>query len=190
MAKRRAAIWVSLLRNISRSALLVASAGAWSGEPANNREYEVKAAFLYNFTRFVEWPDSSFVAGDSPLLIGTYCDDPFSTMLERIVKGRTVHGRSIVVRKLETPAAARDVHLVFVCALNDAWFGRVEDAVRSSPVLTVGETDAARDLGGIIKFDRVGDKVRFEVSAAAAEQAGLRISAQLQKLAIVVRRSQ
>lgn len=189
---RRPHLSTSPLRSRIRAAigiLLTVGGAALGSEGTDSREYQIKAAFLYNFTRFVEWPASSFADADSPIVIGAYCADPFTQVLREIVSGRTVNGRSIVVQHLQAPAAAQATHVTFICADSDALSAYVEAAVRIYPVLTVGETAAAAEQGVIIKFGLEADRVRFEINAAAAERAGLKVSAQLQKLATAVRRS-
>jgi hypothetical protein len=166
--------------------LLCLAAVPVSAAATDSREYQIKAAFLYNFTRFVEWPASTFADTGGAIVIGTACADPFSELLERLVAGRTVDGRAIIVRKLDSVGAASATHLVFICAGDALPRDRIEASVDGAPVLTVGD-----DAGGksIIAFGVERDKVRFDIDVAAAERAGLRISAQLQKLARTVKRS-
>lgn len=177
------------LRHAAGGILLTLSGAASGAGATDSREYQIKAAFLYNFTRFVEWPASSFADAGSPIIIGAYCSDPFARVLEQTVSGRTVNGRGIVVQNLRAPAAAQATHVAFVCADSNALFGRIEETVSTRPVLTVGETDALAEQGVIIKFGLDDDRVRFEINIAAAERAGLKVSAQLQKLATAIRRT-
>jgi hypothetical protein len=169
--------------------LLTLSSAVFGNPATDSREYQIKAAFLYNFTRFTEWPVGSFADAGSPIAIGTYCAEPFSGMLEQLVKNRAVNGRRIAVTHLDTADAARAMHVVFVCADSEALLVSIQDAVRFSPVLTVSETN--RSAAGIACIDfQVDDgKVRFEINMTASDHAGLKISAQLQKLAIAVRRT-
>lgn len=193
MTRRRRIGMLELHRTRLRRALcglLLSVSGATFGADATDtREYQIKAAFLYNFTRFVEWPASSFADAGSPIVIGAYCADPFGAVLKAIVKGRTVNGRGIVARKLDTVELATSAHVVFVCAAKDTEFAHIESVVDGRPVLTVGETDAFAEAAGIIRFVLDEEKVRFEINMAAAERAGLKVSAQLQKLATAVRRA-
>ncbi len=165
---------------------MIFTALAGAGEAAT-REYQLKAAFLYNFTKFVEWPAASFSSDDSPIVIGAYCPDPFTSELARIVAGRRVFNRSVRARRLEAPEDARQVHVVFVCAAEEARLPAVDKAIGSRAVLTVGETELSERLGSIIKFVPEDDKIRFEINIRAAERANLKLSAQLQKLAKLVR---
>ena len=156
---------------------------------AVSKEYQIKAAFLYNFTKFVEWPAASFRGADDSIVVGVYCTEPFAAELEKIVSGRKVNGRALVVKQLETPKDARALHLLFICADHDVLFGAIQSEIQSSPVLTVGESEPVSRHGGVIVFVREDDKVRFEINMGAAERAGLKVSAQLQKLATIVRQA-
>jgi hypothetical protein len=153
------------------------------------REYEIKAAFLYNFSKFVDWPAQTFANADAPVVIGVLGDSPCVQALERLVKDRKVNGRTIVVRRIASAAEAKLTQMLFVGAAQEAQFAALEPALQSLPVLTVGESPGFATLGGTIDFVPQGDKIRFEINIDAAEHAGLKISAQLQKLAAVVHRS-
>jgi hypothetical protein len=153
------------------------------------REYEIKAAFLYNFTKFVDWPAQTFANADAPIVIGVLGDSPCVQALERLVKDRKVNGRTIVVRRIASAREAKVTHMLFVGSAQEREFAALEPALHSLPVLTVGESPAFATLGGAIDFVPQGDKIRFEINIDAAEHAGLKISAQLQKLAFVVHRS-
>lgn len=151
-----------------------------------SKEYQLKAAFLFNFTRFIEWPADRFTGEGSPIVIGVFGHNPFDVELENMVKGRTVNGRTLVVRSVATAEAARSVHLLFVPAGEEnrlplaAWQGLA--------IVAVGESDAFAASGGTITFMTQGDKVRFNINLATAERDHVKISAQLLKLAAVVRR--
>jgi hypothetical protein len=167
-----------------------ANAGATDGAAAApGREYEIKAAFLYNFTKFVDWPAQTFANADAPIVIGVLGDSPCAQALARLVKDRKVNGRTIVVRRIASAAEAKVTQMLFVGSAQEREFAGLEPALHSLPVLTVGESPGFATLGGAIDFVPQGDKIRFEINIDAAEHAGLKISAQLQKLAAVVHRS-
>ena len=157
--------------------------GVASGEDAVSKEYRLKAAFLYNFSKFVEWPARSFPGSDSPLVIGVFRGNPFGGELEKAVGGRRINGRPIVVKLVPSAAAAHQTHLLFVGAAHDSKLAELREALRGSAVLTVGESEAFSKQGGIITFKLQSDSLRFTINNAPAQQAGLKISAQLQKLA-------
>jgi len=151
-----------------------------------SKEYQLKAAFLYNFTKFVEWPSRCFANATSPITISILGDNPFAEELETAVRGRRVNGRPVVVKVIDSIAQADDAQVLFVAAKNEARLGGTLGALQQTGVLTVGESRQFAAMGGIITFTLQTDKVRFQINQPASEQAGLRINAQLLKLATVV----
>lgn len=168
-------------------ALLVLSGqNATAVESKVKKEDKIKAAFLYNFTKFVEWPATRFTGETTPIVIGVLGRNPFGEELEKIVEGRVVNGRPILVKLVNTAEEISTVHLLFVPADEES---RLPGAAwRDIPVIVVGESAGFAALGGTIRFVQADDKVRFEINIAAAERCGVKISAQLQKLATAVRR--
>ncbi len=168
---------------------LVALGGApaWGADTPVSKEYQLKAAFLYNFTKFVEWPTGRFADATSPIVIGVLDRNPFGDELEKIVKGRTVNGRAIVIKLVTTANEAATVHLLFVPADEEPRLAATE-VWKKAAVVSVGESDHFTVLGGTITFKPEADKIRFAINLESAEQAGLKISAQLLKLAIAVHR--
>jgi hypothetical protein len=145
---------------------------------APSKEYALKAAFLFNFIQFVDWPDSAFPDPKAPFRIGVLGDDPFGGALEDITHGEEIKGRPLVIVRAQEITALADCQLVF--------FGKSENRRRallqqleSHPVLTVGERDGFTRQGGVISFYTEGKKVRFEINPAAARRAGLKISSEL-----------
>lgn len=159
-----------------------------AGETTVSKEYQLKAAFLYNFTKFIEWPPQHFHDARQPITIGVLGRDPFGGELERVVEGRTVNGRAIVVKVLTSASEVLGVDLVFVGAEEEARFAESLVARDGVHVVTVGESPRSAALGAVITFTMEADKVRFEINQGGAEKAGLKISAQLLKLATVVRK--
>jgi len=162
--------------------LLLAMATALAG-PADPKDYEVKAAFLYNFTKFVEWPPHTFKNQEEPVVVGVLGAPQCATALEQLVKDRKVNGRAIVVRRIDTAEDAKSAQLLFVGSSEEEHFARLLPSLAGAPVLTVGESQAFKELGGAINFVVDDSKVRFEINALAAERVGVKISAQLLKLA-------
>ncbi len=149
------------------------------------KEYQLKAAFLFNFTRFVEWPAARLADQSGPIVIAVLGKNPFGEELERIARGRLVHDRSVQVRHIDSAADLHSAHIVFIAAGEEH---RLAAPLQGLPgLLTVGESETFRDLGGIIRFTVVREQVRFEINQSSGEQAGLRLSGQLLKLATVVR---
>jgi hypothetical protein len=158
--------------------LLIAGAAHAATEAG---EYELKAAFLYNFAKFVEWPEESFAAR-STVCIGVVGTDPYGTLLDDMLRAKTIHERAIEIQRFEHVPAAGRCNVLFFGADRAAEVGRA-----GAGVLTVtDDAPALAGAGGIIGFAMEGNKLRFVVDAGAAERAGLKLSAQLLKLAMRV----
>jgi hypothetical protein len=149
-------------------------------------DYQVKAAFLAKFGKFVEWPDTAFATSNTPVIIGVFGDDPFGDALTSLAETDTINGRPIEVRDIKTPAELAGCHVVFIPASAKNSDREVMDAVAGLPVLTVGETDEFHDAGGMIEFIIENKQVHFRIRNEAARAAGLKISS---KLLILARRS-
>lgn len=150
-------------------------------------EYEVKAAFLYNFTRFVEWPPDALRDTDEPFVIAVLGHDPFGPVLDGTVAGKTVAGHRIEVRRAARVDEVLDAQMVFIAASERASAPAILKALDRPGVLTVGDTEGFAGRGGTINFVLQERRVRFEINPASAEQAGLKMSSQLLKLATLVR---
>lgn len=172
---------------VTAGLLILAAAAAFDGgSPAAGgkagREYEVKAAFIYNFARFVEWPDRAFESPEAPIVVGILRRDPFGNALARALDGKTVNGRSFVIRRY---ARLMDLEPPAVLFLGGTGLRTMQTALtllRGSPVLTVCETGRFDRLGGIVGFFVEDRRVRFVIDVRAAERAGLRISSRLLEL--------
>lgn len=152
------------------------------------KEKQLKAAYLYNILKFVEWPATTDEDARVPFSIGIMHDDVLRQELEVIVKGRRINGRDIVIVDVTTVEQAGAVHLLFVPAGQESQFSSMQPQLRELPILDVGESARFASIGGTIRLTQVGDKLRFEINMTPAERAGLKISVQLQKLAALVRR--
>lgn len=150
-------------------------------------EYEVKAAFLYNFTKYVEWPATAFQEGGDELVICVLGHDPFGDVLDDTVHGESVHGKRLATRRLARVEEGAGCHLLFVSSSETRDLARVLKFVEGTSILTVGETDGFAERGGIINLQKEENKIRFEINVASAERSGLRISSQLLKLGKIVR---
>ena len=152
-------------------------------------EHEVKAAFLYNFTKFVEWPQGAFPDDGAPVVVGVFGPDPFGPTLDDIVAGKRVGDRPLVIRRLDSSDGLAACHVLFVSSAKAAEFVRLLPSLAHRPILTVGETDGFCETGGVVQFVMPQRKVRFRINVTAAERAGLKISSRLLDLAEVVRQS-
>ena len=168
--------------------LCFVSSAAFGADAAQTKEYQIKAAFVLNFAKFLEWPESRFASNEQPIAIGVVGQSPLTAELQAIVKGRKVRGRNVTVKNASTLDDVQGVHLLFVGAARSTELALIKTAAESAAVLTIGESPEFEAAGGMITFLIEGDKVRFAINMGAAEQAHLKISAQLQQLATAVHR--
>ena len=153
-----------------------------------SREDQIKAAFVYNFTKFIEWPSTSFANANAAIVIGVLGDSPMAAVLGDVVRDRKVNGRPIVVRTIQGAADAGSIHVLFVSAAENSRWAQIQAAIETRPVVTVGESPSFAQSGGTINFVVQSDKLQFVINMTAAERSGVKISAQLQKLAAAVQR--
>jgi hypothetical protein len=149
-------------------------------------EYQVKAAFLYNFAKFVEWLPSSFSDASAPLQICVFGRDPFGEELRDITKEKTVNGRTLQVHHVVDLLHARSCHILFIASSEEAQVKQIVEGLRGASVLTVGDTKGFAEQGAMINFVLENDRVRFEVNCKAAELAGLKISSKLLSVAKLI----
>jgi YfiR/HmsC-like len=191
-APRGRAFWHTLvlssgLRAVALVSVLVivSSLFAQTSKPG---EYAIKATYLYNFARYVEWPVRSAVNGDS-FAICVLGQDPFGSSLDSALAGETIDGKNVVARRISAPQDAVTCRIVFISSSEDARLKGHLTALRKTDVLTVGDMPNFSQRGGMIQFVLDGNKVRFQVNLATAEEAGLTLSSELLKVAIAVRRT-
>ncbi len=151
-------------------------------------EYEVKAFFLYNITKYVEWPSQKFNSSDDPIAICILGQNPFGSALQQAIHGKVVEGRTLVVRQISDIQPLCKCHILFVNASERKRFRSTAGAVRGTGVLTVGETEGFVNDGGLINFKVEDGKVRFEVNVEAVGQEQLRISSKLLSLARIIKK--
>jgi len=169
-------------------------------DTASSREYQIKAAFLYNFLQFVDWPKEKIADANKPIIIGIIGDDPFGNVIEPL-KDKPVEGRKIVIQRFKSfeslkkagendAAGAKqnikalgECHVLFICASENKNLREIVESVKNSGVLTVGEAEGFLDVGGIVNFVMADEKVGFEISIASAKHAGLEIRSKLLRLA-------
>ena len=154
--------------------------------PPHPLEYEVKAAFLFNFAKFVEWPPESFNDRDS-LAICIFGEDPFGGSLESTVAGEKIGGRQLRVRQVERPGELRSCQIAFIGRSERERVPEVLAALRGANVLTVGEPDRFAEQGGMVRFFLEANRVRFEINLDAVERTRLQVSSKLLRVARVVR---
>lgn len=156
-------------------------------EEAPFSEYQVKSAWLLNFARFVDWPPSGFLNAKAPFVVGVVGRGPLGKELEQAFAGKVVKGRAFEVRRLTSDSDLRGCHILFFISSEKRRLRDYLEQLSGLPVLTVGESDEFLDQGGIINFLLKDKSVRFEINLKAAQAAGLKLDANLLKVAVAVR---
>lgn len=175
-------IFVHLLAACALAGTLPFPAGAAS-DPG---EYDVKAALLFNFAKFVEWPAGSFAAVDDPFVIGVVGSDPFGHSLERTLAGQTIGGRRIQIRRWKKARELGACQVLFVAASEQEDVRGLLDGMKGRPVLSVSDMSDFASDGGIIGLVMDHHRVRFEINQNRADRAGLKLSSRLLSLAHLV----
>jgi len=162
-----------------------------SSLPAQQRKataYEVKAAYLYNFGKFVEWPAAANAASQDPFLICVLGKDPFGASLDATIAGEVIDGRSVLAKRISKPQEALNCRVLFISSSEDEQLKEILATLEKASVLTVSDMPQFTRRGGMIQFVEDANRVRFEVNLTVAERAGLTLSSQLLKVAISARR--
>jgi YfiR/HmsC-like len=146
-------------------------------------EYRVKAALLFRFAQFIEWPPEAFKDANDTLNFCTFGADPFDGALDETVAGKKIEGRAIRVQHLRGSENVKGCQLLFVGARESKRIPAVLASARDSSVVTVGESDGFAQEGGVIGFILEENKIRFEINVQAARHAGIKISSRLMLLA-------
>jgi hypothetical protein len=176
-----------VIRTVLAGLFLLAAWRFEASAAADSAEYQVKAAFLFNFTKYVEWPSNAFSGANSPFIIGIVGKDPFGGQMEKTLEGKTVDGHGFTVRRYRQPADIGDCHVLFISDSEKDRVGRILAKVGDSPTLTVSDIGNFARLGGAIGFVVEDERVRFDINTEAAQHAGLKISSRLLALAKSVR---
>jgi hypothetical protein len=142
-------------------------------------EVQVKAAFLYKFGEFVQWPPAAFARPDAPFIIGVIGADDMAAALEQVVARRTVQGRPVAVRRVRRGDSLAGLHVLFIGREDGARLAETLAAARGQPLLTVTESDNAIAQGSVINFVAEDQKVRFDIALPSAERGRLKVSSRL-----------
>lgn len=175
---------------------LLESVYVQQAQAVESKEYQIKAAFLYNFIQFVDWPKEKVADSNQPIIIGIIGKDPFGNVFESL-KNKKIKGRSVVIRRINTFEELeknkelqdkkinelKKFHVLFICSSENKYLEQIIKHVKTNNVLTVGETYNFLENGGIINFVLEEKKVRFEINLDAANTSNLKISSQLLRLA-------
>jgi hypothetical protein len=158
-----------------------------AADPPPASEAQVKAIFLFNFARYVDWPAAAFPDAAAPITIGVIGTDPFGYNLPNTIEGKTVNGRSFAIKHLAADSDLGGCQILFISHSEALRMGGILTKAGALPVLTVGEDESFARNGGIINFALKNGKVRLEIDLAAARKAGLNISSKLLAVADVVK---
>ena len=172
-------------RLLGLAVVLLAALGAPSDLDlcaAELSEYQVKAAYLYYFATFVEWPAGTLDRGAEGLVIGVLGEDPFGGILDDTLRGKSIGGHPVVVRRFTNPQEARESQILFISASEEDRLSAVLKTLDGAHVLTVGDLNRFASRGGTVAFRTEENKVRFDINVDAVERARVKISAQLMKL--------
>ncbi|HTR41116.1 MAG TPA: YfiR family protein [Pseudomonadales bacterium] len=152
---------------------------------AQPTEYQIKAAFIYNFARFVEWPAEAFASTNSPMVIGVLGKNVFEDSLQRTINGKVIKGHPLQFKAFNSPEEATNCHVLFISTSEKNRMPKILAQLQGTSILTVTEnTDTFTASGGMINLVIVEDKVRFQINNDAAKKSGLIISSKLLSLAV------
>jgi YfiR/HmsC-like len=149
-------------------------------------EYQLKAVFLFNFAQFVEWPSQSFGAPDAPFVIGVVGEDPFGGELDAVVRGETVLGHPLVVKRYRTLSEVKPCQILFISESELSRLDNILSSLDRRAVLTVSDIYRAAERGTVIQFTNERNRLRLRINVAAAKAAGLTISSKLLRPAEIV----
>jgi len=147
-------------------------------------EYQIKAAFIFNFAKFVEWPATALPKPTSSIVIGVLGENPFRDNLEKIIRNKTVDDHPLTIRQCHSPAEATNCQILFISNSESARVAQILKALEGNSILTVGEMERFNEAGGMISFVFEGTKIRFKINNEAATRAGLKISSKLLSYAL------
>lgn len=179
--------WIALVRKVLLIAWILAIP-ALQAQSSTPTDYDVKAAYLFNFGRFVEWPAHTLSDGTA----FTFCilgRDPFGANLDRLLARETIDGKNIAVKRILTAHEASGCQVLFMGAEQESHVSKVIEELDKEAVLTVSDVPKFSDRGGMIQFVTEGNRVRFSVNLSATQRAGLTLSSDLLKVATSVKRS-
>ncbi len=155
------------------------------GESHTIGEYRIKAAFLYNFAKFVDWPKKGIDEQSEAFVIGIIGEDPFGSEIE-VIKGKSVKGMALKVRRFEKIEDISDCKILFISASFEKDISRIQEHLKGNNILTVGDTEGFARQGVMVNLIKVENKIRFEINPEAAKAEGLKISSHLLRLAKII----
>ncbi len=170
---------------IKYAAVAVLCCAAITVQAQSTPAYQVKAAFLYNFTQFVEWPSGSYDGNRAPFVIGILGENPFGNYLDELVKDEKAGSRRIIIKKYRDVNDVKNCHILFINMPNPA---EVVRTLGNKSILTVSDADNFTREGGMVRFFTQNSKIRLQINPSAARAANLDISAKLLRIAEIAER--
>ena len=167
---------------------LLAVPGLWA-QGSKPTDFQVKAAYLYNFGRFVEWPTQTAATRGDAFTVCVLGQDPFGPALDATLAGGTIGGKRVIAKRISGPQESGNCQILFFSFAEDGRLNKIMEAIDKQAVLTVSDMPQFAERGGMIQFVLEGNRVRFEVNLTATQHAGLKLSSELLKVATAVRRN-
>jgi len=177
-ARDRARLWYALILW-----LVLGLAQPGFAQKASPSEYEIKAAMIYRFAQFLEWPTNLFASSQSPLQVGIAGPDPFGTAIDAVLKDQSVGTHDLLILRYPQPTSATNCHLLFISSGQATETEKLLTLLKAKPVLTIGEDEDFAKKGGHIRLYLQDNKLRFDINLAAMERSGLKMHSQVLKLA-------
>jgi hypothetical protein len=166
------------------SLLLLRVGALVAQEDSQPSEYQIKAAFIFNFAKFVEWPAAALPKASTPIIVGVIGENPFQDALEKTIKNKTVDEHPVIIMQFRSAADATNCHILFISSSEKARLPQILKQLKGRSVLTVGEMPGFTEAGGMINFVLEGTKIRFQINNDTANSVGLKISSKLLRLAL------
>jgi hypothetical protein len=176
--RHRVSLWYALVLW-----LVLGLAQPGFAQKASPSEYEIKAAMIYRFAQFLEWPTNLFESGQSPLQIGIAGPDPFGNAIDAVLKNQRIGTHDVLIQRHPQPASATNCHLLFISSSLTVETEKLLILLKDKPVLTIGEGEDFAQKGGHIRLYLQDNKLRFDINLAALERSGLKMHSQVLKLA-------
>lgn len=155
------------------------------GEPKGYSEYKIKAGYIYNFARFIKWPEKSFESHPSSFLLCLIEGDPFGSQFNR-VEGKSITGKKLTIKRLKTDDNLKQCQILFIPSAKETQMSSIINSLDDSHVLTVGDIQDFHQVGGMVGLIKKDDQVKLEINLKATKQRELRINAKLLEIATIV----
>jgi hypothetical protein len=164
----------------------LSGASAAGPQASPSVEYQVKAAFLLNFAKFVDWPSGAFQNDQAPIALCVFGHDPFAGALDEIIQGKKINNREILARRINGLQDLKSCQLVFIGSAEDKRLPEILNSLKGASVLVIGESDAFAERGGAIQFFVEDNRLRFAINVDAVQRSRLTVSSKLLALARIV----